>query len=113
MEKYILAIDQGTTSCRAILFDSHVRIVGIGQKEFAQHFPQPAWVEHDAEEIWTCQLSVIRAAMDQAGITARQIAAIGITNQRETTVVWERETGMPIHRAIVWQDRRTASICDH
>ncbi len=112
MEKYILAIDQGTTSCRAILFDSQVRIVGVGQKEFTQHFPQPAWVEHDAEEIWTCQLLVIRAAMEQAGITAKQIAAIGITNQRETTVVWDRETGTPIHRAIVWQDRRTASICD-
>ncbi len=112
MEKYILAIDQGTTSCRAILFDKDARIVSVGQKEFAQHFPQPGWVEHDAEEIWACQLSVIRQAIALAGIGPKQIAAIGITNQRETTVVWDRETGAPIHHAIVWQDRRTASICD-
>jgi glycerol kinase len=112
MEKYILAIDQGTTSCRAILFDADARIAGVGQKEFTQHFPQPGWVEHDAEEIWTCQLAVIRQAMEVAGISPRQIAAIGITNQRETTVVWDRETSTPIYKAIVWQDRRTAAICD-
>jgi glycerol kinase len=112
MEKYILAIDQGTTSCRAILFDQTARVAAVGQKEFTQHFPQPGWVEHDAEEIWSCQLAVIRQAIELAGIGPRQIAAIGITNQRETTVIWDRETGVPIHRAIVWQDRRTAGICD-
>lgn len=112
MRKYILAIDQGTTSCRAIVFDAQAHVVAIGQKEFTQHFPQPGWVEHDADEIWNTQLAVIRQALDRAGIKAAELAAIGITNQRETTVVWDRATGVPIHRAIVWQDRRTAAICD-
>src|SRR5688572_9342402 len=112
MKKYILSIDQGTTSCRAIIFDKQANVVAFGQKEFTQHFPQPGWVEHDAEEIWTCQLAVIRQAIDKAGITPQEIAAIGITNQRETTVVWDRATSVPIHKAIVWQDRRTASVCD-
>jgi glycerol kinase len=112
MKKYILAIDQGTTSCRAILFDAQANVVSVGQKEFSQHFPQPGWVEHDADEIWANQLAVIRQAIEKAAISPHEIAAIGITNQRETTVVWDRTTGVPIHRAIVWQDRRTASICE-
>ncbi|MEM6271109.1 MAG: glycerol kinase GlpK [Bacteroidota bacterium] len=113
MEKtYIMAIDQGTTSCRAILFDGEMHVVELAQKEFTQFYPQPGWVEHDAEEIWSTQLFVMREVLRTSGIVARQIAAIGITNQRETTVVWERATGRPIHNAIVWQDRRTASICD-
>ncbi|MBK9453108.1 MAG: glycerol kinase GlpK [Bacteroidetes bacterium] len=112
MKKYILAIDQGTTSCRAIVFDAQANVVAVGQKEFTQHFPQPGWVEHDADEIWSNQLAVIRQAIERAGIQPAEIAAIGITNQRETTVVWDRMTGVPIHRAIVWQDRRTASICE-
>ncbi|HEX2898665.1 MAG TPA: glycerol kinase GlpK [Bacteroidia bacterium] len=112
MKKYILAIDQGTTSCRAIVFDAQANAVAVGQKEFTQHFPQPGWVEHDADEIWASQLAVVRQAIERAGITPHEIAAIGITNQRETTVVWDRATGVPIHRAIVWQDRRTASICE-
>lgn len=112
MKKYILAIDQGTTSCRAILFDALANIVAVQQKEFTQYFPQPGWVEHDADEIWTVQLQVIRKVILASGIAVTDIAAIGITNQRETTVVWDRKTGQPIHRAIVWQDRRTAAICD-
>jgi glycerol kinase len=112
--KYILALDQGTTSCRAILFDATAGMqhIGISQKEFEQHYPQPGWVEHDANEIWQVQLEVMQKVVAEAGIHASQIAAIGITNQRETTVVWNRHTGKPIHPAIVWQDRRTAGICD-
>ncbi|MDA7965187.1 glycerol kinase GlpK [Ruegeria sp.] len=108
---YILAIDQGTTSSRAILFDAQMQRAGTAQQEFTQHFPQEGWVEHDAEEIWDSVLHVCREVMDSTGVTPDQIAGIGITNQRETTVVWDRTTGKPIHNAIVWQDRRTADIC--
>ncbi len=111
-ENYILALDQGTTSSRAIVFDHQGNIVGAGQKEFRQHFPQPGRVEHDAAEIWSTQLGVMTEALAQAGIHASDLAAIGITNQRETTVIWDRKTGKPIHHAIVWQDRRTAQFCD-
>ncbi len=109
MNDTILAIDQGTTSSRAIIFDKDRRIVAQSQREFTQHFPKSGWVEHDAEEIWTSVVEVCRSAIEQAGGTP---AAIGITNQRETTVVWDRHTGKPIHNAIVWQDRRTADFCD-
>ncbi len=111
-EKYILALDQGTTSSRAILFDKNAAIVAVEQKEFKQHFPKPGWVEHDPMDIWGSQISVARDVLKKTGISAKQIAAIGITNQRETTVVWDKKTGMPITNAIVWQDRRTAAICD-
>jgi glycerol kinase len=109
--KFILALDQGTTSTRAILFDAGLRPVATSQLEFAQKFPQSGWVEHDPEELWHTALDTMRAAIAKAGIDARDIAGIGITNQRETTVVWNRATGQPIHNAIVWQDRRTATIC--
>ncbi len=112
MGGFVLAIDQGTTSSRAIVFDGEMRIVGVGQKEFPQHFPRSGWVEHDPEDIWQSVLSSIHDALARARIEARQISAIGITNQRETTLVWERESGKPIHNAIVWQDRRTASYCE-
>lgn len=112
MKKYILALDQGTTSCRAIIFNDQAKIVAVAQQEFTQYFPQPGWVEHDANEIWARQLGVMRAVIKSAGISETEIGGIGITNQRETTVVWDRQTGQPIHRAIVWQDRRTASICE-
>lgn len=110
--KYILSLDQGTTSSRAIVFDKNINIVSVAQKEFEQIFPKPGWVEHNAEEIWTSQLQVAQEALKKANISAAEIAAIGITNQRETTVVWNKKTGKPIHNAIVWQDRRTAGICD-
>ena len=109
---YILAIDQGTTSSRAILFDKDMRPVQSCQQEFPQYFPQSGWVEHDAQEIWASVQAVVGGVMAQAGCTAKDIAAIGITNQRETTLVWDRNTGAPIHRAIVWQDRRTSAFCD-
>jgi len=112
MQQYILALDQGTTSSRAILFDTSGNSKAVAQQEFAQHYPQPGWVEHDANEIWATQLATAKAAIAQAGIHCSQIAAIGITNQRETTVVWDRNTGQPIYNAIVWQDRRTADFCD-
>ena len=112
MEKYILALDQGTTSSRAILFDREGKIIAVSQQEFTQIFPQPGWVEHDATEIWDTQLSVARAVLRKAEVAATQIAGIGITNQRETTLIWDRATGEPIHNAIVWQDRRTAAFCD-
>lgn len=112
MSKYILSLDQGTTSSRALLIRGDGAIVAVAQKEFTQYFPQPGWVEHDAMEIWQSQLAVARAALRKAQIKAVDVAAIGITNQRETTVVWNRKTGKPIHRAIVWQDRRTADRCD-
>jgi glycerol kinase len=111
-EKFILALDQGTTSSRAILFDHSGSIITTAQKEFKQIYPQPAWVEHDAEEIWSSQYGVLAEAMAKKNITTEQIAAIGITNQRETTIVWERKTGKPICNAIVWQDRRTADYCN-
>jgi glycerol kinase len=112
MQQYILALDQGTTSSRAIVFNHSGSIVATAQQEFTQHFPQPGWVEHDPLEIWNSQLTTAKAALQKAGIDAAAIAAIGITNQRETTVVWNRETGQPIYNAIVWQDRRTAAICE-
>lgn len=110
--KYLLALDQGTTSCRAIVFNAEATVVASAQQEFTQFYPEPGWVEHDAEEIWRVQLAVARDALAQAGLRARQIAAIGITNQRETTLLWERDSGRPLHRAIVWQDRRTADRCE-
>ncbi|RXK58487.1 glycerol kinase [Lacibacter luteus] len=112
MTKYILAFDQGTTSSRAIVFDHDGSIVSVAQKEFKQIFPQPGWVEHDPEEIWSTQLGVAAEAITKAGLTTEHIHAIGITNQRETTVVWDRKTGKPVYNAIVWQDRRTADFCD-
>ncbi len=110
--KYILALDQGTTSCRAILFDKKGNIAATEQQEFTQIFPQPAWVEHNADEIWQTQLKVAQDVLTNNGVTAAEIAGIGITNQRETTVIWDKKTGKPIHNAIVWQDRRTAPFCD-
>lgn len=112
MQKYILAFDQGTTSSRAIVFDQKGSIIAVAQKEFTQIFPQPGWVEHDPNEIWSTQLGVAAEAITKAGLTVEHIAAIGITNQRETTVVWDRQTGQPVYNAIVWQDRRTAGYCD-
>lgn len=112
MSKYVLALDQGTTSSRAILFDRKGQIIGQAQKEFTQHYPQPGWVEHDPEEIWSSQFSVLAEVLAKAGITTGDVAAIGITNQRETTVVWDRKTSKPVYNAIVWQDRRTAAYCD-
>src|SRR5436309_10754682 len=109
---YILALDQGTTSSRAILFDRDGTIRAVAQKEFTQIFPSPGWVEHDAQEIWASQIGVAVEALGRAQIGPEDVAAIGITNQRETTVVWDRETGEPIHNAIVWQDRRTADFCE-
>jgi glycerol kinase len=110
--KYLLALDQGTTSSRALVIDNTGKVVGVAQKEFTQIFPQPGWVEHDANEIWASQIGVAADALGRAGASSSDIAAIGITNQRETTVVWDRKTGEPIHNAIVWQDRRTAGFCD-
>ncbi len=111
-EKYILALDQGTTSSRGIIFDKDARIKAIAQKEFDQYYPQPGWVEHNPREIWSSQISVAREAMAGMGIDASDIAAIGITNQRETTIVWDKETGEPVYNAIVWQCRRTAPMID-
>ena len=111
MGRYILAIDQGTTSSRAMLFDGEVRVAAIVQEEFAQHFPNSGWVEHDPEDIWRTVVATARGALEKAAANAKDVVAIGITNQRETTVVWERATGKPIHNAIVWQDRRTAQTC--
>ncbi len=108
----VLAFDQGTTSSRAIVFDHSGAMLGVAQREFSQHYPQPGWVEHDAEEIWQSQLDVGREVLAKCGLTASDVAAIGITNQRETTLLWDRTTGEPIHHAIVWQDRRTAAFCD-
>ena len=110
--KYIVALDQGTTSCRAILFDEQGKICGTAQQEFTQFFPQPGWVEHDPMEIWKTQLGVLLRVILENQVPARSIAAIGITNQRETTVVWDRKTGEPVYPAIVWQDKRTAVICE-
>ena len=112
MQQYILALDQGTTSSRAIIFDQKGSIVSSAQKEFTQFFPQSGWVEHDANEIWSTQFGVAAEAISKAGLSAENIAAIGITNQRETTIVWDRNTGVPVYNAIVWQDKRTASFCD-
>lgn len=112
MKKFILALDQGTTSSRAIVFDHDGLPVASAQKEFTQYFPNPGWVEHDPEEIWSTQAGVAMEAITKAGLESKDISAIGITNQRETTVIWNRNTGKPVHRAIVWQDRRTAGYCD-
>lgn len=111
MKRFILALDQGTTSSRALLFDAETRVCGVGQYEFPQHFPASGWVEHEAEDLWTTTMRACRDALQGAGIDGRRIAAIGITNQRETVVVWDRATGLAVHRAIVWQDRRTADAC--
>jgi glycerol kinase len=109
---FILALDQGTTSSRAIVFDPEGAITAVAQREFEQIFPKPGWVEHDPEEIWTSQIAVAAEALQKAGIGPRELAAAGITNQRETTLLWDRDSGEPLHNAIVWQDRRTAGICD-
>jgi glycerol kinase len=111
-KKYILALDQGTTSSRAILFNEKAEIVKIAQKEFTQYFPKPGWVEHDANEIWSSILAVIAEALSTSGINAKEVAGIGITNQRETAVVWDKTTGQPVYHALVWQSRQTAGICE-
>ena len=111
-EKYILALDQGTTSCRAILFNHESEVIGVAQKEFTQFYPKPGWVEHDAEEIWSTQYGVMAELLVRTGVSPTEIAGIGITNQRETTVVWDKITGKPIYRAIVWQCRRTTEIVE-
>ena len=111
-EKYILALDQGTTSSRAILFNKKGEIVHSSQKEFKQYFPKSGWVEHNANEIWSSILAVIASVLSEKNIHAEQIEGIGITNQRETTVVWDKNTGIPVYNAIVWQSRQTAEICD-
>ena len=113
MTKYILAIDQGTTSTRALVFDEELSIVSTDQKEFKQHFPNSGWVEHDPEDIWQTTLETCQKAINFAAVSPSDILSIGITNQRETVIIWDRETGRPIHRAIVWQDRRTAELCDN
>ena len=110
-KKYILAIDQGTTSSRAVLFDEYYSVATIGQQEFTQHFPNSGWVEHDPEEIWQTTIASCKSAMEMVNATSKNIVSIGITNQRETTIIWDRETGKPIHNAIVWQDRRTSDFC--
>lgn len=112
-KKYIIALDQGTTSSRAIIFDKNINVVGVAQKEFTQIYPQPGWVEHDPMEIWASQRSVLTEVVARTGISLSDVAAIGITNQRETTVVWNKHTGEPVYNAIVWQCRRTASICEN
>lgn len=112
MEKYILSLDQGTTSSRAILFDKAGKVAHVSQKEFTQHFPKPGWVEHNANEIWGSVLAVIAGVLSESNVKPEQIAGIGITNQRETTVVWDKETGLPVYNAIVWQSRQTSGICD-
>ena len=111
MPRFVLSLDAGTTSCRALLFDVRGDIAGVAQREFSQHFPQPGWVEHDAEEIWAAQSATISAVLQRAGATTRDVAAVGIANQRETVVLWERASGRPVCHAIVWQDRRTADRC--
>lgn len=113
MDKYILAIDQGTTSSRSIIFNKSGQIISVAQKEFKQYYPQPGWVEHDANEIWSTQAGVTVESITKAGLTSEQIAAIGITNQRETTLIWDRKSGNPIYNAIVWQDRRTSDFCSN
>ena len=112
MPRYVMAFDAGTTSNRCILFDEHGVVRSVAQKEFRQIFPKPGWVEHDANEIWSTQMGVAVEAMKKANAKADDIAAIGITNQRETTILWNRKTGEPIHHAIVWQCRRTSEICN-
>jgi glycerol kinase len=113
MGKYIMAFDAGTTSSRCILFNEQGEMVSVAQKEFTQYFPKPGWVEHDAMEIWSTQIGVAQEAMYKINASAKDIAAIGITNQRETTIVWDKKTGEPVYHAIVWQCRRTSEYCDH
>ena len=110
--KYIVALDQGTTSSRTVVLDQDVNIVAVVQREFPQIYPRPGWVEHDPRQIWATQSSTLTEALASVGISSDEVAAIGITNQRETTVVWEKDTGKPVYNAIVWQCRRTAQICD-
>src|SRR5688572_32107940 len=112
MSRFVLALDQGTTSSRSILFDRAGSIAAVAQREFTQHFPQPGWVEHDPNEIWATQAATIAEALAKAGASAQDLAAVGITNQRETTLLWDRASGEPVARAIVWQDRRTADLCE-
>ena len=112
MQTYILAFDQGTTSCRALIFDKKGSIISTSQREFTQYFPKPGWVEHDAMEIWSTQVAMAAETVTKKGLEAKNIAAIGITNQRETVVVWDKKTGKPVYNAIVWQDKRTAEYCD-
>ncbi|MCL5425824.1 MAG: FGGY family carbohydrate kinase, partial [Gammaproteobacteria bacterium] len=111
MSSFILAIDQGTTSSRAILFDRQGQIAAVAQQEFTQHFPHDGWIEHDPEDIWDTVVATCREVIKKAAISAEQIAGIGITNQRETTILWDRSTGKPLYNAIVWQDRRTSDLC--
>ena len=111
-KQYVMALDAGTTSNRAIIFGRNSKIVGVSQKEFTQYFPEPGWVEHDAEEIWSTMVTVMKEALEQSGLVASDIAAIGITNQRETAVVWDKKTGRPVYNAIVWQSRQTAPIAE-
>ena len=110
--QFIMSLDQGTTSSRAIIFNRHGETISVAQKPFTQYFPTPGWVEHDAKEIWGSQIAVLTEALAKSGLEAKDLAAIGVTNQRETTIVWDRATGEPVHNAIVWQDRRTAKYCD-
>ena len=112
MKQYVIALDQGTTSSRCILFDREQNIIGVAQREFTQHYPKPGWVEHDPMEIWSSQYSVLTEVLAQSGVAPEEVAAIGITNQRETTIVWDRHTGRPVYNAIVWQCRRTAGLCE-
>ena len=112
MKQYVIALDQGTTSSRCIIFDKGQNIVALEQREFSQHYPKPGWVEHDPMEIYSSQYSVLMEVLAQSGILPQDIAGIGITNQRETTIVWDKETGKPVYNAIVWQCRRTAALCE-
>ena len=111
-DKYIITLDSGTTSCRSIVVNKKGQIVGISQTEFTQYFPQSGWVEHDALEIWNTQLSTMQSVKNKAKIKSNDVIAVGITNQRETVVLWDKETGLPVYNAIVWQDRRTAEYCE-
>ena len=112
MQKYIAALDQGTTSSRCIIFDKKQNVVGVSQKEYTQLYPQPGWVEHDPMEIWNTEKRALMEAVDAAHIDPRSLAALGITNQRETTILWDKNTGRPVYNAIVWQCRRTAGLCE-
>ncbi len=111
-EKYVISLDEGTTSCRALLIDKNGRIIDTSQQEFTQIYPDKGWVEHDAEEIYNLQLEMMKIVITDNNVSSDEISAIGITNQRETTVIWDKNTGKPVYNAIVWQCRRTASICD-
>ena len=111
-KKYVIALDQGTTSSRAIIFDKNTNIISTAQREFTQLYPEPGWVEHNPMDIWATQRSVLTEVIARSGISLKDVAAIGITNQRETTIVWDKKTGEPVYNAIVWQCRRTADICE-